>query len=855
MGDKIVIVESPTKARTISRYLGKGYKVHASLGHVRDLPEDVFGVDVEKDFEPTYRLLPGSRKLVGKLRKAVEDADEVYLALDPDREGEAIAWHLIQALNLPEDRVKRVSFHEITRAAVRDAFADAGPVNMQLVDAQQGRRILDRIVGYELSPLISSKIVRGLSAGRVQSVALRLVCDRELEVRAFVPEEYWEIKATLACEDSAQFSAQLAKLDGKKTRISCKKDASSLVEELKEASYTVLSVAKTEVKTKAPPPFTTSTMQQAAGSQLGFTTAVTMRIAQQLYEGIDIAEETAGLITYMRTDSTRVAGQALKKVRGMIRGDYGEQYVPAKPNFFKERKGAQAAHEAVRPTDPLRKPQLVKQYLSRDQYRLYELIWRRFVASQMKPAVYSRTDVEVQAGRAIFDAQHRELVFDGYTLVTPPKSEADSEVLPPLKEGQALELIQLDPSQHFTEPPKRYTESSLVRELEKRGIGRPSTYAPTISTIQKRNYVRREKRTLFASELGLIVAEKLTEHFPREMDYSFTSKMEEQLDEIEEGRQDWRELLREFYKSFREDLAKARDEMTDISQQPLDEPVACEKCGKPMVLKVSRSGDRFLGCSAFPACKNTMSVPSEGPEEEDATEHRCDKCGAAMTLRTGRKGRKYLACSAYPKCRNIMGLDRRGKPVKLEQRSRTAVPCPGCGQAMFWEEETEQGAFVCLGCGTKLPLLCVEEALRNTEMTPEAQGFACEKCGEPMEIKRGRNGLFLSCSRYPECKETRSIGQEELPAPQPTREVCDKCGRPLLLRWGKFGRFLACSGFPGCRNIWRLSQRVAECPKDGCDGRLIKKVSKDGEEFCGCSRYPECDYTCEKLPRKKKGKT
>ncbi|MCK4375612.1 MAG: topoisomerase DNA-binding C4 zinc finger domain-containing protein, partial [Candidatus Brocadiae bacterium] len=549
------------------------------------------------------------------------------------------------------------------------------------------------------------------------------------------------------------------------------------------------------------------------------------------------------LITYMRTDSTRVAQQALDACRAFIGERHGDAYLPARPNVFKSPKGAQAAHEAIRPTDVARSPEEVRRYLSDRQHKLYDLIWRRFVASQTKPARYDVTNVEINAGSCTFLARGRRMVFDGYTRVLKGQEESKDQVLPELREGDELDLKELVPSQHFTQPPPRYSEASLVRELEKQGIGRPSTYAPTISTLLRRNYVRRARRALQPTDLGIVVTELLVQHFPREMDVSFTSRMEEELDEIEEGKRDWRSTLQEFYDQFSRDLQKAKQQMQRASEFETQEELACSECGKPMHVKFSRRGDKFLGCSGFPECKHTMSIEKPGAEEPAETEHKCDKCGAPMLLKVGRRGREYLACSAFPACRNIMGLDREGNPVKLKPRQSTAFSCPRCGGEMHVEEDGAAEELVCARCRNRVPMLTVQEAIERTEMPADQPVATCEKCGGPMAIKRSRKGMFLGCSNYPECKSTAPMPKDAFPAPQPTHEKCEKCGRPLLVRWGQYGRFLACSGFPRGRNLWKLPARPKKCPADGCAGALIKKVSGEGEEHLGCTRFPECDYT------------
>ncbi|MCD6416879.1 MAG: type I DNA topoisomerase [Planctomycetes bacterium] len=836
MADKLVIVESNAKARTISRYLGGDYEVMASQGHVRDLPQDKFGVDVEGGFKPTYQVLPRSRRIVGALRKAAAKAREVYLAPDPDREGEAIAWHLQYVLGAPEEQVKRVTFNEITRGAVREAFQHPRAVNHDLVDAQQARRILDRIVGYELSPLISRRVLRGLSAGRVQSVALRLVVERQRQIDAFEPVEYWEIAVVLARDEKAPpFKARLTKWEGKKAQIPDQEMAERLAAQLRQCAYRVSSFKERTANSKTYPPFITSTMQRMANNRLGFSASRTMRVAQQLYEGIDIGTETVGLITYMRTDSTRVAEQALAACRSFIKDTYGDAYLPKKPQTYRSPKGAQAAHEAIRPSDVTRSPDDIRQHLSRDQHRLYDLIWRSFVASQMMPARYKVRTAEIEAGPALLKATGREMIFDGRERVMAPAREADEQMLPELQEGDRLDLRSLEPSQHFTKPPAPYTEASLVQELERQGIGRPSTYAPTIVTLLKRNYVRRRRRALHPSELGTVVSDLLVKHFPREMDVSFTSRMEEELDEIEEGRRDWRSILEEFYGGFHQCMDRAEKEM----KLERETDVVCEKCGQPMLVRFSRKGDKFLGCAGFPECKNTINLGEEDGTEQ--TEFRCDKCGAPMLKRIGRRGRPYLACSAYPKCRNIVGLDSDGKPVKLKARTSTGYSCPRCGHKMHLEDESEARELVCAQCHNRIELSSIQDALEKTEIAKDSLP-SCEKCGAQMELRRSKKGLFLGCSNYPDCKATAPLPKERLPGPVPTVETCEECGRPFLMRWGKFGRFLACSGFPRCRNTWKLPSKPKACPREGCSGSLIRKVSQEKEPYRGCTRYPECDY-------------
>ncbi|MDP6439884.1 MAG: type I DNA topoisomerase, partial [Candidatus Brocadiia bacterium] len=811
---------------------------------------------VEHEFEPTYKLINRSRRTVGSLKKISAKVEMVYLACDPDREGEAIAWHLKHALGLPDEKVVRATCHEITRAAVREAFANPRALDEDLINAQQTRRILDRIVGYQLSPLISRKILRGLSAGRVQSVALRLVCEREDEVRAFQSEEYWTIAAKLrraveGDEAPEEFEAELQKLDDEDLGIASQEQADEAVRRLEAKAYRIRSVDTRTTRARSAPPFITSTLQQAASSRLGLTTQRVMRIAQQLYEGIEVSGQSEGLITYMRTDSTRVAQSALESVREMIGGEFGEKYLPAKPNTFRSPRAAQAAHEAIRPTDVARTPAKIKQHLSAEQFKLYELIWRRFVASQMMPATYEVTSVQIEAGPGLFVAKGRRLLFDGHLRVMPSDSAEGDQLLPALKEGEAVELAELVPTQHFTQPPPRYTEASLVRELERRGIGRPSTYAPTIGTLLKRNYVRRRRRALHPSELGMVVTRKLVQHFPQEMDYGFTSEVEEKLDKIEGGEADWRRTLAEFYAEFSTALEKARGDMTSVAEDDKEQDRACEKCGKNMITRFSRSGDRFLGCSGFPECDFTLSLDTDG-EEEELTQHLCPECSAQMAQRIGRRGRPYLRCSAYPKCRGIMGLDREGKPVALEPRASSGLACPRCSNKMYIVEQEGETVFRCARCRNSLGRVSMEDAFLATEFGAKDDIGPCEECGGPMALKRSRKGFFLGCESYPTCNGTRNLGNDELPAPAATLEECEQCGRPMVLRWGRYGRFLSCSGFPRCKNSWRLSESVSPCPQPDCDGRVIRKVSKDGQEFYGCSRWPGCDHTATEAPKRRR---
>jgi len=739
----LVIVESPTKAKTIQKYLGPGYAVCASKGHVRDLPPSKLGVDIENGFEPTYENLRGSAAALKQIRSAVKGVDAIYLAPDPDREGEAIAWHVAEACKLPKTKTYRVTFHEITKRAIKDAFQRPGKIDMAKVNAQQARRILDRIVGYQLSPLLWKKVAKGLSAGRVQSVAVRLIVEREKEIRAFNPEEFWRIVAKLApagAGEPAQFDAELMEWKGAEFRPSTGDEAGPIAETLSAAQYVVGSVQCKEQKSAPPPPFSTSLLQQRASSVLRFSTKRTMRVAQQLYEGIDVGDEgSVGLITYMRTDSFHVANDAVAECREFVEQTFGAEYLHGKDRVYKSRKGAQEAHEAVRPTLAARTPELIRQHLTTDQYKLYELIWRRFVATQMKDAVYDATTVEVRAADGVFRAKGRVCRFDGHTKVSGAPDEQDLQPLPPLEVGAKLDLLELNPSQHFTKPPARYTEASLIRTLEREGIGRPSTYSPIISTIQDRGYVKQEKRAFVATDLGMVVTDLLVDSFPRIMDVSFTSGMEEKLDKIEEEGAEWVAVLDEFYKLFKANLDKAAEGMKSVKGAEVEGEV-CPECGQPLLERWSKFG-KFLGCSGYPKCKYIK--PGEGGadgEEPTATDLVCDKCGKPMVVKTGRRGR-FFACSGYPECKNTKSVGADGKPVA----------------------------------------------------PPEPTDEKCDKCGAPMVIRTGARGRFVACSAFPKCRNTK---------PLPTGVKCQKegCDGELIYRRGRGRRkgFYACTKYPDC---------------------------------------------------------
>ena len=827
-GRALVIVESPAKARTINKYLGRAYTVKASMGHVRDLPKSSFGIDLTDNFKPTYEIVRGRQKIIAELKKLADAAPEVYLATDRDREGEAIAWHLAQALDLPPEKIRRVIFNEITRTAIADAFRHPRQIDIDRVNAQQARRILDRIVGYELSPLLWRKIAKGLSAGRVQSVAVRLIVDREREIRAFVPEESWKLyayitgepgsaetltpdwKAFLAAERTQKdiqdwlsqrgaFRAELTELAGKPFTARDAEAAARVVAALgfvveqvrrqpweeyrhlgleqvelrgafdrQQAPRLVVSELTTKRATTRPPaPFTTATLQQTASTVLRFSNSRTMRIAQALYEGIDInGEGPVGLITYMRTDSTNIAAEALDAVRAFLREEFGERYVPPKPNVFARRQSrTQEAHEAIRPTDPRLKPEQIRRALTGEQYKLYELIWKRFVACQMPPAEWEATQVRLTCqttlGTAQFNAGGRKLVFDGYMRVAGISSP--DQVLPPLRPSQAVGLLDVEARQQFSSPPPRYTEASLVKALEAEGIGRPSTYATIIDTIQERGYVEQIDRKFYPTALGELVTDKLVRHFPRIMDVKFTSYMEDELDKIEEAHLDWIRVLHEFYDPFRELLGRAAEEMEATRSQPSEHQ--CPVCRSPMVYRWGRLG-RFLSCSRYPRCKATLNVNRAGaPVIPQLSGQTCALCGKPMTVRQSRTG-IFLGCSGYPECRNTIPCDENGRPLQVVPEEQLTQPCDVCGS------------------GT-------------------------------LRVKWKGRRAFLGCDQYPHCKNTAPIPpdvrvkKKPAPPPQEAGLNCDRCGRPMVIRTGKRGRFIACSGFPRCRNT-RPLERLEE---------------------------------------------
>ncbi|HWQ77006.1 MAG TPA: type I DNA topoisomerase [Syntrophomonas sp.] len=672
----LVIVESAAKAKTISKFLGKNYKVKASVGHIRDLPKSKLGIDTENDFEPQYITIRGKGELLKEIKTEAGKADRVLLATDPDREGEAIAWHLQTAMKMESGSKCRIEFNEITKEAIKKAVKNPRPIDLNRVDAQQTRRILDRLVGYNLSPLLWSKVHKGLSAGRVQSVAVKLICDREKEIEAFTPEEYWTIETILSTDKKESFNAKLNSWKNKKIEIGSAARKDEILADLQQAQITVANIESKEKRKRPNPPFITSTLQQEASKRLNFFTSRTMRVAQELYEGLALGKEgTVGLITYLRTDSTRISAGAQQEALDYIGQSFGQEFVPATPNIYKSRKTAQDAHEAIRPTSVFRTPEEVKAYLSKDQHRLYKLIWERYVASQMSPAVYDTITIELEAGEYGLRAYSSQLKFAGYKKVYNDLDEEEMKnPIPPLKEKQPLKLKKILPEQHFTQPPPRYTEASLVKLLEEKNIGRPSTYAPIIETILKRRYVMRENKQFVPTELGFIVVDLLNEHFGDILDVEFTAKLEENLDAIEEGENNWKQVIRNFYGPFKDDLDKAQDLIEKVEIKDEEAGRDCPQCGRPLLIKYGRFG-KFIACSGFPECRYTESI-----NEEIGVN--CPLCGNPIIALKSKKGRKYYGCKAYPEC----SFRSWNKP--------TGEKCPRCGDAMVEKPRRGQDPLI-----------------------------------------------------------------------------------------------------------------------------------------------------------------
>jgi DNA topoisomerase-1 len=812
----LVIVESPAKAKTIQKYLGKGFIVEASLGHVKDLPKSTLGVDTDNDFETEYVIIPGKEKVVAKLKKLAIGMDTIYLAPDPDREGEAIAAHLAEELggngakskkkkkkkgkdDENGQQIRRVTFNEITQRAVREAFEHPRDIDQNLVDAQQARRVLDRLVGYQVSPLLWDKVRRGLSAGRVQTVALRLIVEREREIKAFDKKEYWTIDAHLAGPKPPAFDARFLGKGEEKIEVPNAEEAEKIRLALERADWVVRSAEKRERRRNATPPFTTSKLQQDASRKLRFSVKRAMMIAQRLYEGVELGEEgLVGLITYMRTDSTRVAPEALAEVREYVTSQYGPDYLPQTPNTYKEKKEAQAAHEAIRPTSAMRHPDQIKRYLKEDEYKVYKLIWQRFVASQITPAVFDQTTVDIDAKSRSdvfwFRVTGSVMKFDGFLRVYEEskegKDEEDEELkhkLPPLEAGQKLTLKELKPEQHFTEPPPRYNEASLVKELEERGIGRPSTYSAILSTIQERQYVQKVGGKFSPTEIGLVVTDLLVENFPDIFDIQYTARLEEELDEIEEGKEGWKQALGDFYKKFEKDLRYAQKHMENIKrmEKPTDEK--CERCGSALVIKWGKHGS-FYACSSYDkenpeSCTFTKENPINLPDldtaeiQETTQEEYCENCGRVMVLKRGRFG-QFMACTGYPDCKTTRRLDQ----------------------------------------GKRVPDIPLEEL--------------CPKCGRNLMIRHGRYGEFTSCSGYPDCKFVKQnfIGVK-----------CPLCKEGDLVekKARKGNTFYGCGNYPKCKFTAAHKPIAEKCPACGSE-YLVEKFLKAGPVIACPNK--ECDF-------------
>ena len=785
MAKTLVVVESPAKARTINRYLGKDYKVVASMGHIRDLPKTRLGVDVEAGFSPAYEPIPARKKVIKELKDAARGVSRIYVATDPDREGEAIGWHLAREVG-GRKKVGRLMFNEITRTAVSAALDRVGEIDQRMVDAQQARRVLDRLVGYKLSPLLWDKVQRGLSAGRVQSVALKLVCDREAAIDAFKVEEYWHVTARLAAGLPPEFDARLVKKGKQAVKLGREAEAKAVVADLEKATYVVESVATKERKRHAAPPFITSKLQQASR----FPVKRTMQIAQQLYEGIEIpGEGSVGLITYMRTDSTRVSEQAIASVRDHIAATYGPEFLPARPKRYRAGKDAQDAHEAIRPTSTALGPADVRPHLTREQAYLYELIWNRFVASQMPPATFDDTTVEVRAGDYLLRAKGSVPKFSGWLAVYERTPQSDSGsgtpadagagaagddgaatgLLPPVRENDRLDLKALRPEQKFTQPPPRFGEATLVKELEENGIGRPSTYASIIGTLQTREYVEKIEGRFKPTKLGRLVTDLLTRSFDDIIQVAYTRELEDRLDRIEEGRADYQGTLASFYEKFRTDLEKAVTAMPNVKAEGLPSDETCDKCGSKMVHKIGRFG-MFLACSAYPDCQNTREIAPADPAAEEQ-EELCDTCGRPMVVKRGRFG-QFLACSGYPECKTTRKLIATAKGVAAAKPDRPLdEPCPKCGTNLI----VKHGRFGEFTACSNYPK-CRYVKLEST-------GVACPRDGGDLVERKSRRGrVFYGCSNYPDCDFT--LWNKPLATP------CPKCRAPFLVekvtkRWGR----------------------------------------------------------------------
>jgi len=778
MAKSLVIVESPAKARTIKRYLGKGFEVEATMGHIKDLPKSKIGIDIEDGFQPGYKVIPAKRDVVKKIKNLSDKADAVYLASDPDREGEAIAWHVAEEIKKPDSAVHRITFHEITKKAIDEALKNPKELNRKLYDAQMARRSMDRIVGYTMSPLLWKKVKRGLSGGRVQSVALRLICMRQEEIESFIAREYWTVEALLKTPSGETFSAKVVI----PKEIPDGQSARGIAEKISSAGSIRIGRISRQVRSKNPlPPFITSTLQQAASSRLRYSAKKTMVLAQQLYEGLPIgADEITGLITYMRTDSPIISEEAMAEVRQYIPHTFGQEYLPEKPRRYKAKKSAQEAHEAIRPTSLKNTPESVRPYLNDDQFAVYDLVWKRFIASQMNSATFDSTSVDITADDVTMRANGSIMTFDGFLKVYDTTNGDDDEGnrLPDsINEGDALDLQNVETEQHFTQPPARYTEASLIKELEEKGIGRPSTYAPTLSTIVDRGYVRLEARSFIPTELGRDVNALLVKHYPNILDIGFTAKMEDSLDLIEEGQEAYVKVMSDFYLTYNTEHEGALANMENIRSEQRPSGLTCEVCGKEMLIKLGRNG-YFLGCAGYPDCTNTKEfsrdetgkIRAVEDTQKEETGESCEKCGSPMVVKRGRFG-PFLACSKYPECKNTKRITR----------------------------------------------------------APEPTDRICDKCGANMVIRQGRFGPFLACGAYPKCKNI-------MPYPLGVKCAMPGCKGEIVQQRSKKGKsFYSCSE-KECPFISWTKPVIKECPGCGA-GFLIKKGTK---LICG---NPECTHS------------
>ena len=874
MAKNLVIVESPAKAKTIGKYLGSDYVVEASIGHIMDLPKNDIGVELKnRTFVPTLIVSPGKEKVVDRLKKLAAKSDSVFLAADPDREGEAIAAHLkIQLLPSMKDKSKlrRVTFNEITKKAVKAAFEHTRDVDEDLVDAQQTRRVLDRLVGYQISPLLWDKVKRGLSAGRVQTVALRLIVEREREINAFKTTEYWNIDAVLSPKgESGSFTARMVGVNGESLRVQDNNDASKMIAnalpdkpavdevmaQLERATWTVRSIEKREQRRNPKAPFTTSQLQQQAAGRLGFNVRRTMGVAQRLYEGVEIGNEgTVGLITYMRTDSTNLSADAVSEIRGWVGKKLGDKYLPEKPNVYKSKKDAQEAHEAIRPTNVEYTPEQMRKYLSDEQYRLYRLIWERAVSSQMMPAVFDQTTVEIDAKADAtyeFRTTGSILKFDGWLRFDEEakkakaaraeaekaaaaeegegaEDEAEDKRLPELKEKQALACSKIDPQQKSTQPPPRFNEASLVKTLEENGIGRPSTYASIINTIQERDYVKKIQQKLVPTEIGMVVTDLLVKNFPYIFETGYTAQLESELDDVEEGKEKWTDLLKGFYGHLEEELKVAETEMEDIKAWEKESDEICEKCGAPLILKWGKFGS-FYSCSNFTKAKPvTIALGPLKKSPKDAVKKVVDAFKFPVHVKVMKEEMTELS------------LEVTAKSELLETLERGAIEAKKVGGKLIVEPES---------CDfTKENVSAKPDLTTPGADAVDQEDEACDNCGRTMVLRNGPWGPFMACPGYnedPPCKTIRKLTQKvQSKPPVQLEEPCPKCGKPLLQRDGQYGEFIACSGYPKCKYV---KQDLLEVPCPKCGGEVAVRKNRRGDTFYGCTRYPKCDFTSNQL--------